>query len=279
MSSSIFWSSKVTRSAKRWNKPGWVIALALAGLLSSFQAHGQQERFLRGEVVEGDQGVSDVHVLNLSAQTATITNETGQFRINAETGDTLLFSAVRYRRQTLVVREAMFEVAAIRVPLEPFVNELEEVVVTPYDLTGDLTKDLERLPEKEVVTSWSLGLPNANARKWTPTENRLNEATTGGGIVPLNPILNAITGRTRRLKKQLAYERRYDQARRIRLQVTDSVIVQDLGIPPPRIEDFMYFCEVDSLFEEVAASEDQLKIWAFLRRKSEEYKGYNPTEE
>ncbi|MDG1570786.1 carboxypeptidase-like regulatory domain-containing protein [Robiginitalea sp. M366] len=235
----------------------------------------QQGGLLRGQVVEEGQGITDVHVLNLSAQTATITNPTGYFFLAAQAGDTLLFSAVRYRRTSLVVSQAMLEAPEITVPLEPFVNELDEVVVTPYHLTGDLTRDLERLPEKEVVNAWTLGLPNANARKFTPTENRLNEATTGAGIVPLNPILNAITGRTKQLKKQLAYERRYAKAEQLRVQFTDSVLIRELGIPAGRIPDFLYFCEVDSLFEPVADSGDRLRLWAFLRRKSNEYRGYN----
>lgn len=270
------WLPRVRPSATPRNRtsPGLagVVALLLLGFAS---AAAQQSGVVRGVVTEGETGITDVHVLNLTGQVATITDASGYFAISAQQGDTLLFSAVQYRRKTLVIGEAMLGGIPLSVPMEPFVNELDEVVVTPYDLTGDLSADLERLPKKEEVTAWSLGLPNAHARTWTPTENRLNEATTGGGIVPLNPILNAITGRTRQLKKQLAYERRYAKAEGLRVQFTDSVMTKELGIPAPRIADFLYFCEVDSLFDQVVYTEDRLRIWAFLRRKSEEYKGYN----
>nr|WP_255444039.1 carboxypeptidase-like regulatory domain-containing protein [Robiginitalea sp. SC105] len=230
---------------------------------------------LVGVVSEEGVGIADVHVLNLTATSAVITDENGYFRIDTAPGDTLMFSAVRYKRRTLVVRPEMLRALRLEVPLEPFVNELDEVVVSPYNLSGDLDADLGRLPEDRTVTSFSLGLPNAARRQWTNTEKKFNEATTGGGIVPLNPILNYFSGRTRRLKKQMAYESRYRKSVEMREQFADSVLTRELGVPRERLPDFMYFCEVDSLFEAVADSGDQLRVWAFLRRKSEEYRKNN----
>lgn len=254
---------------------GLAAMLVLCLLPACLSGQAKQRQELRGLIVEDTAAIADVHVLNLSALQATISDADGFFRIQAGLGDTLLFSAVRYKRTSLVVDAAVLSAPSLLVPLEPFVNELREVVVTPYDLTGDLNKDVGRLPVAPPVSAFSLGLPNAAARRFTQTENRLNEATTGGGIVPLNPLLNAITGRTRRLKKQLVLETRYEQARQIRMQYPDSIFVSRLGIPEDRIPDFMYFCEVDSLFNQVAYSDDRLRIWEFLRRKSGEYRKNN----
>jgi hypothetical protein len=225
--------------------------------------------------MEADLGIPDVHLMNISRGRATISNEEGYFGLEVREGDTLLISAVRYQRKNLVISREMIESVLFTIPLDPYVNELDEIVVTPYDLSGDLVRDLQMLPKDQEVSAISLGLPNARAKDWTPTENRLNEATTGGGIVPLNPILNAISGRTKRLKTQLALERRYDKVRAIRKQYSDSVITEELGIPRIRIPDFMYYCEVDSLFETIADSGDQLQLWGFLRRKSNEYRRNN----
>jgi hypothetical protein len=243
--------------------------------MASAQADGQKWRELRGIVVEDTLGVPDVHVLNLSALRSTITDAEGIFRMEVSIGDTLMFSAIRYKRTSLVITKEIMESASILIPLVPFVNELDEVVVTPYNLSGNLGADLDRLPPVAPVTAFSLGLPNAAAKRFTQTENRLNEATTGGGIVPLNPILNAITGRTKQLKKQLALERRYQKSLKMRQQFPDSLYVNRLGIPLDRLPDFMYFCEVDSLFDQTAESADALKIWDFLERKGKAYREFN----
>jgi hypothetical protein len=256
----------------------------LLGFLSaiwgiSAQVEGPERKELRGIVVEDTLGVSDVHVLNLTALRATITDEEGFFRMQVAQGDTLLFSAIRYKRTSLVITNTIMESVSILIPLEPFVNELDEVVVTPYNLSGNLDTDLERLPPVVPVTAFSLGLPNAAAKRFTQTENRINEATTGGGIVPLNPLINAITGRTKQLKKQLALERRYEKSLKMRQHFPDSLYVNRIGIPLDRLPDFMYFCEVDSLFEETADSADALKIWDFLERKGKAYRSFNGLED
>ncbi len=244
--------------------------------------HGQEaprnEKTLIGLVLEEEEGIPDVHILNLTAKTATITNAEGRFQMRVQRGDTLLISAVRYMRRQIFITDAILQSEALRIPMEPFVNTLDEVVVSPYDLTGDLNKDIQKLPDKQLPSAISMGLPNARARKFTATENRLNEATTGAGIVPLNPILNAISGRTKRLKKQLEIERRYQKMMKWRMEYPDSVITHQLNIPRTRIEDFMYFCEVDSEFEPIADSGNQLRIWGFLRKKSQEYRENNRLE-
>lgn len=272
-------SGRRSRNSRLERGLGVLLVLILATASCLGQAPGQRRQELRGLIVEDTLPIPDVHVLNLSALKATISDADGFFRIEAGLGDTLLFSAVRYRRTSLVIDASVLGAVSLLVPLQPFVNELDEVVVSPYDLSGDLDKDVGRLPAVNPVTAFSLGLPNAGARRFTQTENRLHEATTGAGIVPLNPVLNALTGRTRRLRKQLALEQRYEKARQIRMQYPDSIFVGRLGIPEGRIADFMYFCEVDSLFHGVSDSGDGLRIWGFLTRKSGEYRKHNALEE
>ncbi len=255
--------------------------LLILGLLLALTVSAQQSSIstfpteIEGRTVENGEGIPDVHILNLSARTATITNADGVFRLEVSLGDTLMISAVRYMRLMWIISPEALEAGEIEIPLQPFVNELDEVVVSPYALTGDLAEDLTRVPENKAPTSYSLNLPNATARKYTQTENRLNEATTGAGLVPLNPLLNAITGRTKRLKKQLAVENRFAKLMEIRQPFADSVFVDQLGIPEERLSDYLYYCEVDSLFNDVAYSGDQLRIWAFFRRKGEEYRKNN----
>src|SRR5690606_22026489 len=57
-------------------------------------------------------------------------------------------------------------------------------------------------------TTEPLGL--GGARKLTPTQRRLHRATSSnGGIIPVDGIVNAITGRTKMLKKAVELEQEY----------------------------------------------------------------------
>ena len=247
-------------------------------LYLSVYAQDPQNSRLNGKVTHLGLVVSDVHVMNLSAKTATITDGSGNFSILAQPRDTLLFSAVQLRRKSLIVTHEMVESQGIIVPLEEFVNELDEVVVRPYNLSGDISRDIAQMPGEKVVVSSTLGLPNAYVKPPTQAERKLYEATTGGGIVPINPVINAISGRTRYLKKILASERKYARTNRVREFYSDSLFIQDLRIPAARIDDFMYYCEVDSLFPREVDTADRLKIWEFLKRKSLDYRKINELE-
>ncbi|HUH46642.1 MAG TPA: hypothetical protein VLZ54_05765, partial [Arenibacter sp.] len=55
----------------------------------------------------------------------------------------------------------------------------------------------------------------------------------------------------------------------------DSVFVKQLKIPIDRIDDFLYFCEVDPDFEDIMDSRDILKVWDFILRKSAVYRENN----
>ena len=255
-------------------------ALVFHFFLICTAASGQNffRQSLEGKVQNKGNNIPDVHVMNITANKATITDANGNFSISVQLNDTLQFSAVQFKRKTLVVTATVLGSKAMLVPLEEFVNELDEVVVRPYDLTGDISRDMQQLNTSDVVTASTLGLPNAYARDWTQNERKLNEATTGGGIVPLNPVLNAITGRTKMLKKRLARDEKYARTGRVRDFYVDSLFIKELRIPQGKIEDFMYFCEVDSVFSGIVDTHDRLKIWEFLKRKSVIYRENNKLE-
>ncbi|MEX0291235.1 MAG: carboxypeptidase-like regulatory domain-containing protein [Flavobacteriaceae bacterium] len=239
---------------------------------------------LEGQVKSKEKGIADVHVMNTSANKATISNEEGNFSIRVTLGDTLLFSAVQFKRKTLVVNTAVFESKFVLVSLEEFVNELDEVVVRPYNLSGDLSKDMQDLQIGRVVSATSLGLPNAHVKPMMQSERQLRTAA-GPKFHPLmllsppvDPIINAITGRTKMLKKRVARDKKDRQLRGVRNSIADSLFITQLKIPKERIDDFMYFCEVDEQFETLVSANDKFAIWDFLLRKSSAYRKNNKLE-
>lgn len=226
---------------------------------------------LSGKVTNRGEGVADVHVLNTTQKRATITNPDGEFQITVFVNDTLFFSSIQLQNKSLIISEAMLKSGYIIVPIGEFVNELDEVILMPFNLTGDLSRDMNQMKTEKVVVASTLGLPNAYVKPITQAERKLNEATTGGGLIPLNPLMNAISGRTKYLKKVLAYQEKYARTNRVRDFYADSLFVKNLGIPEEKIEDFMYFCEVDSSFDSVVDTRDRLRIWEYLKKRSDQY--------
>lgn len=230
---------------------------------------------LEGKVHSHDGDVAATHVLNTTTKKASITDIDGRFSIQVHLNDTLVFSAVQYQTKTLVVSVEIMESKFISVALEAANIVLDEVVVTPYNLTGELGRDMGRLNVAPSVTPVSLGLPNAYVKMPTMAERRLFEATSGSGFIPLNPIINGISGRTKQLKEFVAVEKKYARTERVRQFYADSLWINELKIPGNKLDDFLYFCEVDPAFTAVVDTADKLKIWNYLNLKSAEYRKNN----
>ncbi len=254
--------------------------LLLCLLLTCVSAEAQSifSNRLEGRVVNKGVGVPDVHVMNTTKNKATISDNEGYFNISVSLNDTILFSAVQFKRKSLVISTNILQSLSIVVPLEEFVNELDEVILRPYDLSGELARDMQSMGVGPGVTESTLGLPNAYAEPLTQAERHLYEATSGSGGIPLNPIINSITGRTKYLKKVLARENQYARTGRVRAFYADSLFVKELKIPKSKIDDFMYYCEVDFAFNAVVDTHDKLKIWEYLKQKSTSYRKNNNIE-
>lgn len=242
---------------------------------------------IEGRVYSKDGDVAAVHVSNISTQRGTITDIDGHFKISARLNDTLVFSAVQYERVELVITWVILEKSMLHIPLKESLTELDEVVVMPYNLTGDLNRDMGNMKIEPVVTASTLGLPNAYVKVKTQNERKLFEADAGPWIylgnykldttfnpmimVNFNKILNSMTGRTKKLKKYVAMDKEIALLRNMKRSYPDSVYVQEFDIPEENLDEFFYFCETDSLFTSVAETGDKLKVWEFLQSKSQEY--------
>ncbi len=196
----------------------------------------------------------------------------------------MIFSAVQFIRKVVPISEALMNSPFIRIPLEEFVNELREVTVRPFGLSGDIEKDLTGLQLEKDVSAEALGLPNADVRIITQSERQLQEASKGMYslraplAVNINPIINAITGRTKMLKNRVKVDKTYARTQQVQKRYADSIFQKDLKIPKIKVDDFMYFCEVDEEFQRLVAFGDQLRLWEYLLNRSQLYRRNNGLE-
>lgn len=244
-------------------------------------AQDGESKMLTGKVTSEDEDVVGVVIQNITSDEAVITDFEGKFAIDVQVNDTLVFSAVQFVKKVLPVTEVLYHANYIEVPMVEFVNQLKEVVVRPYNLSGDLTQDLGKLSLQKDVSAEALNLPNAHQRIPTQSERMLDQATVGkfnmGMILspPLDPLINAITGRTKMLKNRVKVDKAYARTQRVQDFYVDSLFVATLKIPMEKIDDFMYFCEVDEAFQTTVDTHDKLKIWDFMLEKSRAYRKNN----
>lgn len=218
-----------------------------------------------------------MHVLNLTADRATITNLNGYFTLSAQVNDTIRFSSVQFDNKDLVISYEMLE-SFIVVRLATSLTELEEVVVWPYMLSGNLLKDLDAVEIEALITASSLDLPNANANERIQSERLLYTARTWDFrvvSVKLDPLINAISGRTKMLKERVARDLKESRYNEVYNNLDKSFLAKELKIPQDRVYDFYYFCETDSAFDSIVQLNVKGDILRFMMEKSNTYRKNN----
>lgn len=159
---------------------------------SSQWGQAQSDLWLQGKITNEGHPVEKVNIANETTGKSTVSDFQGHFNIAAKKDDVLIFSAVNLETKRITVNQLHLTQKELLVKMNTSILPLEEVKVN----------------ENSGITAENLRIIPRGQKKYTPAERRLHEATTGSGIVPLNPILNAISGRTKMLKKELRVEKK-----------------------------------------------------------------------
>lgn len=234
---------------------------------STAVAFSQDLTQLEGKVVATDD-VEGIHILNKNSERYTVTDETGKFSIEAKINDTLIVSGVKYYTQRITVDQEILKNQSVSVQLEEFVNELDEVVVGKV-LSGDLTRDINVTETKIDINFYDVGIPGYTGPRKTQSERRLYEATSGGRLIPLFPIINAITGRTKELKEQVKLQKKDRYMDMAMAKFSDLLFEDDVGRSD--IIQFFLFDSDDVNFLLNWHGKNELKFFDFLMQKKSQF--------
>ena len=153
----IFLSNKVKSLLSQLQKASYILLFLF---ISNF-LFSQERNFktIVGEVLNDTINVSGIHVINSSSGGKTITDSDGFFKVGVRENDSIFFTSVQIKTQMIIIEKSVYEADSIRVYLEPIVNELEGVTVSPFNLSGDLFADMRQVEEKEVFNFDDAGIP------------------------------------------------------------------------------------------------------------------------
>ena len=249
-----------------------IIKFSIACLfLISSGLYAQKSIQLEGQVLNDTIDKAQLTVVNISLKKGTVTDPNGLFTIEARLNDTINISAVQYESRQFVVNQTMFNRKKISLYLIPKINELAPVEISNIDLTGDLNKDIRSTKFKKEVSAKELGIPENTAPKRTIEERRYYTAVTSGAGIPLDGLINSITGRLKMLKKHIEVSRFEKLVQESRYRISDTVYMKNLNIPEELIEDFVYYVFEDKKAKELVDANNALGLLEFMMRKSKPY--------
>ena len=188
-------------------------------------AQSADEQLLTGKIISDAVAIEKVNVLNANTGRTTISNTLGVFSIPVKVGDALVFSAVNLETKRKIIDSQDLLSAQIQIVMSMRMMPLQEVIVN----------------ENPSITAENLGIIPRGQKKYSPAERRVHEATTGSGIVPLNPILNAISGRTSMLKKEVQAEKKEKLLLQLDGWFEEDYYVNTLKVRKEYIRGFHYF--------------------------------------
>jgi hypothetical protein len=228
--------------------------------LGQFQFIGAQssvEKLVNGQVIANNiSSLEGVNVTNTSSKIMVVSDQYGHFSILAKEGDILSFTDVNYEPLRKIINKKEFNSGSIKADLTPKSIELEEVIVNKH-------------PN---ITAENLGIISKDQVKLTTAERRLQTAGEFkpiqllgllGGSMQLDPVINAITGRTKMLKKDLAIEKKEFLMVKLENLFEEGYYTETLKISKELIRGFQYYCIENSDFSK-ALKENNKTMTMFL---------------
>jgi hypothetical protein len=233
-------------------------------LIFPFVIFGQKS--ISGKVMNSGE-IESIHVFNKTYNKYTITDQQGMFKIPIRINDTLVFSAIQFKLKEVVISNVIFNSMQLSVLLKEQVNELDAVYIKP-NLSGDLLADSRNIETKDVLTAKTLNLPNAHVIPPTQAERKLYTATHSDGGV--DAIINAISGRTKRLKKIIRLENKTNKENLVYANFKE-IMQDDFNIPEDKLYHFIYYVSDDKIFNQIVKSNSNIIIYDFIKAKSKTY--------
>lgn len=254
-----------------------VILLLYNGFFLPAQA---QERIQVQGIIQmpEEEDVSGISIFNVNSGRGTLSNDQGRFNMGVALNDSIRIRAVQFQEFTVVVDEGVINTGELNISISEVVNLLPEVIVSPYDLTGNVRVDITRLQVARVPdTISSLGsqnmyfeadaAPNYNA----PPENITLPIHVTGMKDGLNfaNIFRSILINRKRDQVQLVDTTLTTE---IRALYNDEFFKENLNIELENINDFIFYADEHGLEEHMLKEGNELDLIEFLVNKSKKYK-------
>lgn len=223
-----------------------------------------QSKELRGEILADSIQYYQVNIVNITQETGTTTAKDGHFVLAVNLNDSIVFSSLIHEFKALKVNEEHLK-KPLKIHLNPQINELPEVVLKPYDLSGDILIDVPKIKVSHIdQTNYGFG----TVRRLTPLQQEMYFVQTTGVV---GQVIMQLNGQMEQLRRRIEINNKIRKQLKIRPYITEELMQNHLKINPIYRDDFAYFCSEDPELLAILG-EDKLKMIEMLMEKSEAFK-------
>ncbi len=257
--------------------------LVVAQQINRVQVQGQ----ITGPIGEDVEGIS---IYNISSQKGTITNENGEFTIEVGLHDRVMFTALQFQNFTVIIEEIILESKHMKIVVNPAIVQLDEIIVRPHDLTGNIAVDVSRIKTKDLNFMLKASYKELEydyefaADKSTGVTNSSLDNTSKIATEDINGIniigLMGWIGETLFKNRKSSTERRSPLEKAqfsdasftaIYQRFPNSYFTKVLLIPDKQITNFIYYIIENGFTAELLKENNELKLMNFLEKQSKIY--------
>tara|TARA_B100001094_G_C18137059_1_gene775717 strand:+ start:398 stop:1159 length:762 start_codon:yes stop_codon:yes gene_type:complete len=234
-----------------------------------FQFSYAQEKVIG--VIENDadsKTISNVHVINLNSVTGTISDKDGVFEISAKVNDTLFFSYLGFKSIKVRVTNDLIKFKKSKIILTELAYALEEIIVTPYKLTGYLEIDAKNVPISKSYRYSIPGLPSKGYEAGSRNPGAISKVF-GAIFNPVDFLYNLFGKKPKQLKKLQLMKDDFRIRELLSTKFDRETLVELLQIEKFDIDEILRNCSYSQSF---ILSANDLQILEAVSQCYEEFK-------
>ncbi len=189
------------------------------------------QTIIKGKVI-AETNPDGILVVNATTKVSTVTDNGGFFSIPVKIKDKLIVTAPSIEGKEISIDSNHLNKEMLFVQVKAKGTQLEEVQI-------------------KAINAKSLGIVTHKIKEYTPAERKLRTAEKlkwysplliplGG--MPLDGLINQVSGRTSMLKKELQIERKEKKLEQLEAMFEDAFYEQNLHIPIENTKGFKLYC-------------------------------------
>lgn len=222
---------------------------------------------LHGMVENDSVKVEGGYVYNVNSKTKTFISSQGFFDILAKEKDTLLISSFGLKSKKLVLTEKDLEILLLKVKLQTYINQLDEVVVKKIVIKPNLGR-IQNIIDTKYFDDKQSSLKNP----LMPTQEIVN----GMDFVRIGKMVGKLFQKDKSdLPQAVDYG---DFSKNVTSRISTFFFTNTLKLKEDEIGLFLIYCENDNKANALLNPELEFQLIEFLISKNKEFKSFTTFE-
>lgn len=241
-----------------------------------------ERTLINGKIIVSTEDKEGVAVYNSSSNKGTTTDKDGYFSINVALNDVIEFSALQFQDFTVKISEDIMRSKRLTVILVEEVNKLDEVVLLPFGLTGNINADLENvrtynvsldyvyfgldhITDFEFSADYKTEAENLAFSEYNPTvDNMLNVVNLAGFLLKqvADIDINAKSSDKDKALKKTPFKKALEK-------YSYNYIHTNFDIPLDQVPAFINFMEEQGVDESLLAQDKEIQLLERINQLSQ----------